>query len=196
MASTMSSESTAIVSQGADEGSPASSRKSAKGADAKHRSSGGAKSKTSAGKAKKGTLQQTKIDFTKSKTRNEAPNKKRKREQPDEVTEAEDSESKPTEIVLPELEPGFGDAGEEERPEPEVKIEAKVVTMTAEEADEIEKVLRAFDLDPTFGPCVGITRMERWDRAVALGLDPPGRVRDLLTENTSFAFPLWHGQAF
>lgn len=24
-----------------------------------------------------------------------------------------------------------------------------------------------------YGPCIGVTRMERWDRAAALGLNPP-----------------------
>mmetsp|Transcript_20858 Transcript_20858/g.61714 ORF Transcript_20858/g.61714 Transcript_20858/m.61714 type:complete len:115 (-) Transcript_20858:322-666(-) len=40
--------------------------------------------------------------------------------------------------------------------------------------------LKAFDLDPTFGPCAGLTRRERWQRAESLGLNPPPEVWDLL----------------
>ncbi|KAK4655821.1 hypothetical protein QC762_305790 [Podospora pseudocomata] len=36
-----------------------------------------------------------------------------------------------------------------------------------------EKVLRYFDVSSQFGPCVGITRLERWQRAERLGLNPP-----------------------
>jgi DNA polymerase delta, subunit 4 len=27
-----------------------------------------------------------------------------------------------------------------------------------------------------YGPCVGVTRLERWERAAALGLNPPPEV--------------------
>ncbi|KAH8175563.1 DNA polymerase delta, subunit 4 domain-containing protein [Sarocladium implicatum] len=36
-----------------------------------------------------------------------------------------------------------------------------------------EKVLRYFDVSSQFGPCVGISRMKRWQRAERLGLNPP-----------------------
>ena len=32
----------------------------------------------------------------------------------------------------------------------------------------IELILRVFDLNPTYGPCMGLTRLERWDRALSL----------------------------
>ncbi|KAJ3043020.1 DNA polymerase delta subunit 4 [Rhizophlyctis rosea] len=41
-------------------------------------------------------------------------------------------------------------------------------------------ILRAFDLDATYGPCLGITRLERWHRARELGLEPPEEVKALL----------------
>ncbi|GAB6024042.1 DNA polymerase delta subunit 4 [Chamberlinius hualienensis] len=41
-------------------------------------------------------------------------------------------------------------------------------------------VLREFDLNLEYGPCIGITRMERWNRAQKLGLDPPLNVRQLI----------------
>ncbi|THH29221.1 hypothetical protein EUX98_g4960 [Antrodiella citrinella] len=31
-----------------------------------------------------------------------------------------------------------------------------------------------------YGPCVGVTRLERWERAEALGLNPPPEVKDML----------------
>mmetsp|Transcript_29927 Transcript_29927/g.51181 ORF Transcript_29927/g.51181 Transcript_29927/m.51181 type:complete len:148 (-) Transcript_29927:159-602(-) len=46
--------------------------------------------------------------------------------------------------------------------------------------DEEARVLRDFDLDMRYGPCVGPTRLERWQRAKRLGLEPPTAVSDLL----------------
>lgn len=43
-----------------------------------------------------------------------------------------------------------------------------------------ERLLRAFDLNSKFGPCVGMTRLERWERAEKFGLAPPADVKALL----------------
>ncbi|XP_012692499.1 DNA polymerase delta subunit 4 isoform X2 [Clupea harengus] len=40
--------------------------------------------------------------------------------------------------------------------------------------------LKKFDLNWHFGPCTGISRLQRWDRATLHGLDPPQEIRDLL----------------
>ena len=45
---------------------------------------------------------------------------------------------------------------------------------------EIEARLKQFDMDATFGPCVGITRLKRWERANNYGLNPPLDVKDIL----------------
>ena len=45
---------------------------------------------------------------------------------------------------------------------------------------DIYKLLAQFDGERDFGPCSGITRMERWDRADKYGCNPPPRVRDIL----------------
>uniref|UniRef100_A0A8C3KJA6 DPOD4 polymerase n=1 Tax=Calidris pygmaea TaxID=425635 RepID=A0A8C3KJA6_9CHAR len=45
------------------------------------------------------------------------------------------------------------------------------------------EMLRRFDLAWEYGPCTGITRLQRWERAQALGLSPPGPVRDALLEH-------------
>lgn len=47
--------------------------------------------------------------------------------------------------------------------------------------EQLEQRLRSeFDLETKYGPVVGLTRMERWERAVRLGLDPPTWVRDAI----------------
>ncbi|KAF8075151.1 DNA polymerase delta, subunit 4-domain-containing protein [Lyophyllum atratum] len=45
----------------------------------------------------------------------------------------------------------------------------------------IHEILRVFDMSFEYGPCVGISRLDRWERAEALGLNPPTEVRDILT---------------
>lgn len=54
---------------------------------------------------------------------------------------------------------------------------AATPAMSAEQA---EKILAAFDLDNSFGPSVGLSRRDRWERAQQLGLDPPSEVRAAL----------------
>ncbi|XP_053548338.1 DNA polymerase delta subunit 4 isoform X2 [Bombina bombina] len=52
-----------------------------------------------------------------------------------------------------------------------------------------------FDLDWHFGPCTGITRLERWQRAQSLGLSPPQIVSDLLLKYSVepvYQYSLWH----
>ena len=45
---------------------------------------------------------------------------------------------------------------------------------------EDQDLLRSFDLDETFGPCTGLTRRERWQRADGVGLGPPAQVWSVL----------------
>ncbi|XP_066534784.1 DNA polymerase delta subunit 4 [Hoplias malabaricus] len=54
--------------------------------------------------------------------------------------------------------------------------------------------LKNFDLDWRFGPCTGISRLQRWERAALHGLDPPRDIKDiLLKENTDpeYTYSLW-----
>ncbi|XP_066853992.1 DNA polymerase delta subunit 4 [Anser cygnoides] len=56
-------------------------------------------------------------------------------------------------------------------------------------------MLRRFDLAWEYGPCTGITRLQRWERAQALGLSPPFPVRDALLEHCddpAVTYSLWH----
>ncbi|KAJ8271214.1 hypothetical protein COCON_G00100730 [Conger conger] len=65
--------------------------------------------------------------------------------------------------------------------------------MTQRQKDLLE--LQQFDLDWTYGPCSGISRMQRWERAELHGLKPPQAIRDLLLRSggeTEFTHCLWH----
>ncbi|KAN0109117.1 DNA polymerase delta, subunit 4 domain containing protein [Russula decolorans] len=50
----------------------------------------------------------------------------------------------------------------------------------AEDQSPVHHILRIFDLTYEYGPCVGVTRLERWERAAALGLNPPLEVREIM----------------
>lgn len=56
-------------------------------------------------------------------------------------------------------------------------------------------ILKKFDLTLEYGPCLGITRMERWERAQKHGLNPPLAVKDLILLNQrdeSYVQSLWY----
>ncbi|XP_031470014.1 DNA polymerase delta subunit 4 [Phasianus colchicus] len=60
---------------------------------------------------------------------------------------------------------------------------------------ELLEMLRQFDLAWEYGPCTGITRLQRWERARALGLSPPATIRDALLEHRddpAVTYSLWH----
>ena len=48
--------------------------------------------------------------------------------------------------------------------------------------------LREWDLNSRFGPCMSLTRLERWERAAKLDLDPP-----VLVYNIMKTFPELNG---
>ncbi|XP_070584358.1 DNA polymerase delta subunit 4 [Erythrolamprus reginae] len=63
--------------------------------------------------------------------------------------------------------------------------------------DQLE-ILKQFDLSWQYGPCTGITRIQRWERAKFLGLNPPTTVQDLLlkyNEDPFVIYSLWHEYA-
>ncbi|KAI8491798.1 DNA polymerase delta subunit 4 [Branchiostoma belcheri] len=56
-------------------------------------------------------------------------------------------------------------------------------------------LLKQFDLNPDFGPCIGITRLERWERAEKFGQTPPVDIRDLIVQHTGdeeYTHCLWN----
>ncbi|CAI0395204.1 unnamed protein product [Linum tenue] len=61
----------------------------------------------------------------------------------------------------------------------------------AEDVEKTEQVLREFDMNMAYGPCIGMTRMARWQRAQRLGLDPPGDVKNLLDSGKTETKSLW-----
>ncbi|KAG6382389.1 hypothetical protein SASPL_157944 [Salvia splendens] len=64
-----------------------------------------------------------------------------------------------------------------------------------EEYDEKEEVLRQFDMNMAYGPCIGISRPERWERANNFGLNPPAQVENLLRMEKANYLCLWDGRA-
>lgn len=60
--------------------------------------------------------------------------------------------------------------------------------------DEKEELLRQFDTNMAYGPCIGMTRLARWERANTLGLDPPKEIRGLLGEGKVNSECLWQGR--
>ncbi len=72
-------------------------------------------------------------------------------------------------------------------------------SLTDLEKEEIIRELRDFDLNSKFGPCVGISRIERWERAKVYNKAPPVRVGELLVDEwlqeqlgESLTENLWH----
>lgn len=57
--------------------------------------------------------------------------------------------------------------------------------------NKIHHILRTFDLSYQYGPCIGMTRLERWMRAKEMGLKPPMEIKEILetkqgVEETSY----------
>ncbi|GMJ11324.1 polymerase delta 4 [Hibiscus trionum] len=49
-----------------------------------------------------------------------------------------------------------------------------------DDLEEEEQVLRQFDMNMAFGPCIGMTRLDRWERAQRLGLNPSQEIQSIL----------------
>ncbi|XP_032747133.1 DNA polymerase delta subunit 4 [Rattus rattus] len=79
------------------------------------------------------------------------------------------------------------------RGEPHV-IAGEDTQSLSQEETELE-LLRQFDLAWQYGPCTGITRLQRWHRAEQMGLKPPVEVYQVLKthpEDSRFQCSLWH----
>lgn len=69
------------------------------------------------------------------------------------------------------------------KPESKKKKQTKGDVEEVEDDDIVnatEKTLREFDMNMKYGPCIGMTRLERWERANKFGLNPPKDVEILL----------------
>ncbi|KAH9610871.1 hypothetical protein KSS87_016960 [Heliosperma pusillum] len=60
--------------------------------------------------------------------------------------------------------------------------------------DENEEVLRQFDLNMAYGPCIGISRVDRWNRAKNWGMSPPKELEVLLQPGKVQMESLWDGR--
>ncbi|BEI79583.1 hypothetical protein CcaverHIS002_0101120 [Cutaneotrichosporon cavernicola] len=49
-----------------------------------------------------------------------------------------------------------------------------------EKDNKVQNILRVFDMTSKYGPHVGITRLERWERAKKWGLQPPEGIKQIL----------------
>ncbi|KAG0305565.1 hypothetical protein BGZ98_003942 [Dissophora globulifera] len=56
---------------------------------------------------------------------------------------------------------------------------------------EDEKLLRQFDLASKYGPSTDLTRLERWERASLLGLDPPQDIKNMVVSNKALNIPVF-----
>jgi DNA polymerase delta subunit 4 len=56
----------------------------------------------------------------------------------------------------------------------------KLILVHPENQSTIHTILRNFDLTPRYGPCVGISRLDRYRRAEKMGLKPPVEVLEIL----------------
>ncbi|KAF7294340.1 hypothetical protein HMN09_01163200 [Mycena chlorophos] len=75
------------------------------------------------------------------------------------------------------------------------KKRGNVKLIHAENKTVFDDILRVFDLSYEYGPCIGITRLQRWERAQAMGLSPPVEVHDILVSKQSedYAQPVFTG---
>ncbi|KAI9300505.1 DNA polymerase delta, subunit 4-domain-containing protein [Cunninghamella echinulata] len=69
----------------------------------------------------------------------------------------------------------------------------KLIEIHQENLGEVDKMLRNFDLDYKYGPCIGMSRLDRWERALYLGLNPPKRIKNILVNNDhQYQQPLYY----
>ncbi|KAI1296349.1 DNA polymerase delta, subunit 4-domain-containing protein [Xylaria venustula] len=61
-----------------------------------------------------------------------------------------------------------------------IENERRMKRLHQEELSLAEKILRYWDVSSQYGPCVGITRLKRWQRADKFGLNPPVEVLAVL----------------
>ncbi|KAF9330990.1 hypothetical protein BG006_006108 [Podila minutissima] len=73
-------------------------------------------------------------------------------------------------------------------------VSAVLESIHQEDLAETEKVLRQFDLTSKYGPCTDITRLERWERASLLGLNPPQEIKDTLLKDSAWNVNLFAGR--
>lgn len=66
--------------------------------------------------------------------------------------------------------------------------------VSTEDYDKNEEMLRQFDMNMAYGPCLGMTRLGRWERALRLGMNPPDEIDKLLKTEKVKQDCLWQGR--
>ncbi|CAN1271605.1 DNA polymerase delta subunit 4 [Linum perenne] len=66
--------------------------------------------------------------------------------------------------------------------------------LCSENVEKGEQMLREFDMNMAYGPCIGMTRSARWERAHRLGMNPSGEIKDLLDGGNVKAQSVWDGR--
>ncbi|KAJ2961850.1 hypothetical protein NQZ79_g2900 [Umbelopsis isabellina] len=132
--------------------------------------------------SKKRRVIQKPIDLTKKQpaksvveVRSPSPSEDIKDRRPVANDEDEDEFNKSEEVIHQGID---DDLELRKRQRPTTK--AKIIEIHQKGVSKDDKVLRAFDLNYAYGSCVGISRLERWQRAFKLGLEPPQEVKTLL----------------
>ncbi|KAJ7292311.1 hypothetical protein O6H91_Y286300 [Diphasiastrum complanatum] len=101
--------------------------------------------------------------------------------------------SSPVQAVLEDTSIGAASLGSSFSAQPSALPSFKIKKRDDDEFVDVEEVLRQFDMNMSYGPCLGVSRTERWNRAHHLGLNPPHDVKNLL-EHAGGAFEcLWEG---
>jgi len=80
-----------------------------------------------------------------------------------------------------------------------VKQNDSVHLIHAKGQSKIHHILRVFDNTYDYGPCVGVTRLERWERAKEMGLNPPDEIREILMtqeglDDLTLVHPVFYGE--
>ncbi len=78
--------------------------------------------------------------------------------------------------VKPQLFDGVDNTTAQPLPAPQVKPLLRPQKLTEHEL----QLLHRFDLNPSLGPCMSISRSQRWLRAHRLGKQPPREVMDVI----------------
>ncbi|KAK7411772.1 hypothetical protein VNO78_03211 [Psophocarpus tetragonolobus] len=73
------------------------------------------------------------------------------------------------------------------------KKKSKVVKQHPEnDCSSEEQALKIFDMNMMYGPCLGMPRLERWERAQKMGLKPPEEIKCFLESGKVQRECLWH----
>ena len=69
-----------------------------------------------------------------------------------------------------------------------------MVMSYTDQYDDLEETLRQFDMDMHYGPCLGLKRLERWERAHRMGMKPPIQVKEIIERVSGAPTCVWEGR--